>query len=97
MTGWERIIAMKEIKVHRVADRVRAEAGRDRCGGGGGVPEVGHQRSHFLQLEEEVRWVRHGRAETLAPVGGRERTFEADSSRPDSGQADAPGCVKKKL
>src|SRR5258706_5205592 len=84
----------EEIEVHGVADRVRAEAGRERSSGGGGVP--GCERSHVLQLEEEVQWAGSGRAETVAAVGRREPPAEADRGGPDFGQADAPGRVKKK-
>ena len=97
MRGWEGHNCHEEIEVHRVADRVRFEAGGDGYSGGRGVPEDGHQRSHVLQLEEEVRRAGAGRAETIETVGRREQPAEADRGGPDFGQADAPGRVKKKL
>jgi hypothetical protein len=57
MTGWEPDNCHEKIKVHRVADRVCAEASGDRRSGSGSVSQAGNQRSHFLQLEEEVRRV----------------------------------------
>jgi hypothetical protein len=97
MTGWEPDNCHEEIKVYRIADRVRAAAGRDRGSGGGSLSQARRQRSHVLQLEEEVRRLGPGRVETVAAVGRREQPTEADRGGPDAGQAAAPGRVKKKL
>ena len=53
MTGWSLIDCHEKIQVHRNADRVCAQAGRDRYGGRGGVSQVGDQRSYFLQLKKK--------------------------------------------
>lgn len=86
----------EEIQVHRNTDRVCAQAGRERYGGGGSVSQARDQRSHFLQLEEEVWRVGSGGVTPAASVGRRERAVEADRGGPDAGQADAAGRVKKK-
>src|ERR671919_576375 len=86
----------EEIQVHGNADRVCPQAGRDRYGGGGGVSQVGDQRSYFLQLEKEVWRVGPGGVATPASVGRRERAVETDRGGPDAGQTDAAGRVKKK-
>lgn len=75
----------EEIEVYGVADRVRLKAGGERRDGGGSLSEAGDQRSDVLQLEEEVQRVRTGRAETVAPVGRRERALETDRGGPDVG------------
>src|SRR5215213_434280 len=86
----------EKIEVHRNADRVCAQVGRDRYGGRGGVSQVGDQRSYFLQLEKEVWRAGPGGVAPPAAAGRRERAVEADGGGPDAGQTDAAGRVKKK-
>jgi hypothetical protein len=97
MPGWEPDDCHEEIQIHRSADRVCVAAGGDRGRGRGSLSQARHQRSDFLQLEEEVQRVGPGRAAALAAVGRRERAVETDRGGPDAGQTDAAGCVKKKL
>jgi len=87
----------EKIQVHRVADRVCVAAGGNGGSGRGSLSQARHQRSHVLQLEEEVRRAGSGRTTTLAAAGRRERATETDRGGPDAGQTDAAGRVKKKL
>ena len=96
MTGWEPDDCHEKIQVHRIADRVCVAAGRDRGRGRGSLSQARDQRSHFLQLEEEVQRAGPGGAATAAAVGRRERAVETDRGGPDAGQTDAAGRVKKK-
>ena len=46
---------MNEVEVHRRADRVCPEAGRERHDRGGYLPQDGDQPGHVLRLAPEVR------------------------------------------
>jgi len=59
--------------------------------------KLGISEATFYKLEEEVQRTGASRVAAAAAAGRREGAVETDRGGPDSGQTDAPGCVKKKL
>ena len=86
----------EEIEVYRAADRLCAQTIGNGRSGRRSVPQDGHFRSHVLQLEEEVQWIRNSRAEKIATARRREQPAQAGRGGSDFGQANAAGCIEKK-
>lgn len=61
------------------------------------MQEDGHQRGHFLQLEEEVRWFRRVRTKAAQESGAGECSIEKACCGFKFGQADTSGCTEKKV
>src|SRR5262249_53962073 len=66
----------EEIEVHGGADCLHPAAGRGRHSGRRDLPQGRNQRSHVLQLAQEVRWAHAVRDEATASARGRERQTE---------------------
>src|SRR5690606_7118767 len=86
----------EEVEVHRRADRVRPEAGRERHDGRGDLPQDGDQPSHLLRLAQEVWWAGGGRVAPTSPARGGEPQTQAVGGRPEPGQGHVAGCPIKK-
>jgi putative transposase len=86
----------EKIEVYRTTDCLCSQAGGDRCAGRRGLPQDGHFRSHVLQLEKEVQWIRNRRTQASAAARRREQPAQTGRRRSDSGQADAAGRAQKK-
>lgn len=86
----------EKIEVYRTTNCVCLEASGNWCTGGGSMPENGHFRSHVLQLEEKVQWIRISRTQTATAARRRELAAQTGRRRSDFGQTNAPGCTQKK-
>lgn len=87
----------EEIKIYRTTNSLRFEAGGNWHSGRGSVPENRHFRSDIFQLETEVLRFRNRRIEKAAAARRREQSAQAGRRRFDARQADAAGCIEKKV
>src|SRR5687767_14574668 len=86
----------EKIEVHRAADRVCSEAGRNRSSCGGSLPQNRHLGGNVFQLETKV--FRFGNHRTQAAQAARrpELASQADRCRFNARQTDAAGRAEKK-
>lgn len=87
----------KEVAFYRKVDCVCVEAGQARDSGCRSLLEDGCFQGRVLQLDEEIRWPRAGRAEAPAPARRGESKAQVAGGRFERGQGDTPGGGRRRV